>query len=124
MVGGNFPVPGIVPMEATASRSKHCTSMSWRKHPGTEHLHQVAGDAAQGEAAVDVLPSMISFREAAAAREPPAPVWEEKPSCSRPEAWMTPGGGVGQTRPTGSRVIRVVPERMPLGSPMASTCTT
>ena len=28
------------------------------------------------------------------------------------------------TSPTGSRVIRVVPERMPFGSPMASTCTT
>lgn len=107
MVGGNFPVPGIVPDGGHGVQVKALHVHELAEAPGTEHLHQVAGDAAQGEAAVDVLRSMISFREAAAAREaPPAPVWKEKPSCSRPEAWMTLAAVSAITRPTGSRVIR------------------
>ena len=55
---------------------------------------------------------------------PPALVWKEKPSCKQARRLMTLAAVSAITRPTGSRVIRVVPERMPLGSPMASTWTT
>ena len=69
--------------------------------------------------------SMISFRNWAAARvAPPAPVWKLNPSFSRPLALMTFAAVWAMTRPTGSRVIFVVPETMPAGLPMASTETT
>ena len=56
MVGGNFPVPGIVPDGGHGVQVKALHVHELAEAPGTEHLHQVAGDAAQGEAAVDVLP--------------------------------------------------------------------
>ena len=61
---------------------------------------------------------------ATASDVPPAPVWKEKPSLSRPEAWMTSAAYLAMSRPAGSRVTRVVVETIFLGSPSDSICTT
>ena len=61
---------------------------------------------------------------AVASVAPPAPVWNEKPSRRSPEFWMTRAAVCAMTRATGLRVMRVVPDTIPAGSPMASICTT
>ena len=66
--------------------------------------------------------TITSIRNFAAAKDaPPAPVWKEKPSFKSPECWITFTAVSAMMRPTGSRVIFVVPETMPWGLPMAST---
>ena len=68
---------------------------------------------------------MSSFTYIAVAIDtPPAPVWSENPSHSRPEAAMTCAALDAICNPTASVVGRVVPERMPAGSPIESTTTT
>ena len=56
MVGGNFPVPGIVPDRGHGVQIKALHIHQLAETAGPEHLHQVAGDTAQGKAAVDLLP--------------------------------------------------------------------
>jgi len=55
---------------------------------------------------------------------PPAPVWKEKPSLSRPEASITSAAYLAMSRPAGSRVSRVVVETILAGSPRDSIRTT
>ncbi len=53
-----------------------------------EHIHHIARDAAEAEAAAYFSASITSLRYFAAARDaPPAPVWNEKRSFSRGEAF-------------------------------------
>ena len=69
--------------------------------------------------------SMTSFRNFAAASDaPPAPVWKLKPSFRSPDALITSTAVIAIESPTGSRVILVVPETMPFGSPIESTTAT
>jgi len=55
---------------------------------------------------------------------PPAPVCSEKPSTSNPDAAITCAAVDAICRPTGSVVGRVVPDKMPWGSPIESTTIT
>ena len=116
---------GLRRNEATAARSKHCTSSSVRNRPASSRstISPVMPPAAK-------LPrtpraAIACFRNPATASDtPPAPVWNENPSTSRPEAAMTSTALAAILSPSGSVVGRVVPEAIRATSPIESTATT
>ena len=111
--------------DSTARRSKHCTSSSVRKSPASSMSTIIPVIPPAAKPPRTPFRAMTSARRDATARDtPPAPVWKEKPSASRPDASMTRAAVSAIRRPTGWVVGRVVPEAICRGSPMDSTATT
>ena len=107
-----------------AFRSKHCTSNNALNNPSLyiSTTYPVIPAAKLPTIFLDFIKFLTS---AATARDiPPAPVWKLIPSFKYPDCSINLAVKSATFKPIGFLVIWVVPETIPLGSPIASITKT